>query len=188
MIKIGLTGSIASGKTTAGKIISGRRGPLFSADKVVDKLYTKKSFKKFVAKKLKFKFNLEFKKIIKNKILEKKETLKKLEKIIHPIVRKEMFIFLRKNKNKKLLFFEIPLLIESKLTKYFDVIIFIKSKKNLRLKRYKLKKGNVKLFSLLDKHQLKDTRKMKLCDHIVVNNKSLAVLKKNLSNIIKLYE
>ena len=187
MIKIGLTGSIASGKTTAGKIISGRKSPLFSADKVVDKLYTKKNFKKFVAKKLKFKFSLEFKKIIKHKILKKKETLKKLEKIIHPIVRKEMFIFSRKNKNKKLLFFEIPLLIESKLTKYFDVIILIKSKRNLRLTRYKLKKGNVKLFSLLDKHQLKDTKKMKLCDHIVVNNKSLTVLKKNLLNIIQLY-
>ncbi|MBD1172707.1 dephospho-CoA kinase [Pelagibacterales bacterium SAG-MED05] len=188
MIKIGLTGSIASGKTTAGKIISRKRGPLFSADKVVDKLYRKKSFKKFVARKLKFKFNSEFKKIIKNKILKSKETLKKLEKIIHPIVRREMFIFLRKNKNKKLLFFEIPLLVESKLMNFFDVIIFIKSKKNLRLKRYKLRKGNVKLFSLLDKHQLKDTKKMKLCNHIVVNNKSLTVLKKNLLNIIKLHE
>ena len=188
MIKIGLTGSIASGKTTAGKIISRNRGPLFSADKVVDKLYRKKSFKKFVARKLKFKFNSEFKKIIKNKILKSKETLKKLEKIIHPIVRREMFIFLRKNKNKKLLFFEIPLLVESKLMNFFDVIIFIKSKKNLRLKRYKLRKGNVKLFSLLDKHQLKDTKKMKLCNHIVVNNKSLTVLKKNLLNIINLHE
>ena len=188
MIKIGLTGSIASGKTTAGKIISRKRGPLFSADKVVDKLYRKKSFKKFVARKLKFKFNSEFKKIIKNKILKSKETLKKLEKIIHPIVRREMFIFLRKNKNKKLLFFEIPLLVESKLMNFFDVIIFIKSKKNLRLKRYKLRKGNVKLFSLLDKHQLKDTKKMKLCNHIVVNNKSLTVLKKNLLNIINLHE
>ena len=188
MIKIGLTGSIASGKTTAGKIISRKRGPLFSADKVVDKLYRKKSFKKFVARKLKFKFNSEFKKIIKNKILKSKETLKKLEKIIHPIVRREMFIFLRKNRNKKLLFFEIPLLVESKLMNFFDVIIFIKSKKNLRLKRYKLRKGNVKLFSLLDKHQLKDTKKMKLCNHIVVNNKSLTVLKKNLLNIIKLHE
>ena len=57
-----------------------------------------------------------------------------------------------------------------------------------RLKRYKLKKGNVKLFSILDQHQLKDTRKMKLCDHTVVNNKSLTVLKKNLFNIMKLYE
>ena len=46
----------------------------------------------------------------------------------------------------------------------------------------------MKLFSLLDNHQLKDTEKMKLCDHIVVNNKSLNVLNKNLLNIIKLYE
>ena len=188
MIKIGLTGSIASGKTTACKIISSRGVPIFSADKVVQKLYKKKSFKKFVSKKLKFQFNLKFKKIIKNKILKNKETLKKLEKIIHPIVRKEMFIFLRKNKKKKLLLFEIPLLIESKLTKYFDVLIFIRSKQKLRLKRYKLKNGNVKLFSILDQHQLKDTRKMKFCDHIVVNNKSLTVLKKNLFNIMKLYE
>ena len=104
------------------------------------------------------------------------------------MVRKEMFIFLRKNKKKKLLLFEIPLLIESKLTKYFDVLIFIRSKQKLRLKRYKLKKGNVKLFSILDQHQLKDTRKMKLCDQTVVNNKSLTVLKKNLFNIMKLYE
>ena len=99
-----------------------------------------------------------------------------------------MFIFLRKNKKKKLLLFEIPLLIESKLTKYFDVLIFIRSKQKLRLKRYKIKNGNVKLFSILDQHQLKDTRKMKFCDHIVVNNKSLTVLKKNLFNIMKLYE
>ena len=188
MIKIGITGSVASGKTTASKIISSRRGPLFSADKVVKKLYTQNNFKKLIAKKFNFKLDKNFKKKLKNKILQKKEILKKLEKTIHPLVRREMFIFSRRNKNKKFLFFEIPLLIESKLTKYFDVIIFIKSKRNLRLKRFKLKKGNSKLFSLLDNHQLKDNKKMKLCDHIVVNNKSLTILKKNLLNIIKLYE
>jgi len=190
MIKIGLTGSISSGKTTASKIISKRRGPLFSADNVVKKLYTKKNFKKVVAKKLKLKLKSRsnFKRKIKNIIFKKKGTLKKLEKIIHPMVRKEMLIFLRKNKNKKFLFLEIPLLIESRLTKYFDVMIFIKSKRNLRLKRFRLKKRNIKLFALLDNYQLKDSKKMKLCDHIVVNNKSLTILKKNLLNIIKLYE
>ena len=50
MIKIGLTGSIASGKTTASKIISGRRGPLFSADKVVKELYKQNSFKRNLSK------------------------------------------------------------------------------------------------------------------------------------------
>ena len=43
-------------------------------------------------------------------------------------------------------------------------------------------------FNFLDKQQIKDNIKMKYCDHIVVNNKSLRVLKKNLLNIIKLYE
>ena len=188
MIKIGITGSVASGKTTASEIISSRRGPLFSADKVVKKLYTQNNFKRLIAKKLNFKLDKNFKKKLKNKILQKKEILQKLEKIIHPLVRREMFIFLRRNKNKKFLFLEIPLLIESKLTKYFDVVIFIKSKNNSRLKRYILNGGSIQLFSLLDKHQMKDTKKMKFCDHIVVNNKSLSVLKKKLLNIIKLYE
>ena len=188
MIRIGLTGSIASGKTTASKIISRSRGPLFSADEVVKKIYKKTNFQKVLLKKLKIESRSDFKKKIKNIIFSKKGTLKKLEEIIHPMVRKEMLVFLKKNKNKKFLFLEIPLLIESKLTRYFDVIIFIKSKRDLRLKRFKLKKGNIKLFSLLDNHQLKDTKKMEFCDHIVVNNKSLTILKKNLSNIIKLYE
>ena len=41
---------------------------------------------------------------------------------------------------------------------------------------------------MLDKHQLKDSKKMKHSDHIVVNNKSLAILKKNLLNIMESYE
>tara|TARA_B100001093_G_C26565909_1_gene900745 strand:+ start:139 stop:711 length:573 start_codon:yes stop_codon:yes gene_type:complete len=190
MIKIGLTGSIASGKTTASQIIANKRGPLFSADNIVKNLYKKKSFKKIVIKKLKLnlKFNSDFKNTIKIKILKKKGTLKKLEKIIHPIVRKEMVAFSKKNKNKKFLFFEIPLLVESKLMKYFDLVIFIKSKRNLRLKRFRLKKGNPKMFFMLDKHQLKDSKKMKHGDYIVVNNKSLTILKKNLLNIMETYE
>jgi dephospho-CoA kinase len=188
MNKIGITGSIASGKTTASKIIAFKRGPLFSADRVVMSLYKKNSFKKLVAKKLKFKLNRSFKIILKKKILENNFKLKKLEKIIHPLVRKKMFLFLKKNKNKHLLFFEIPLLVESKLTKFFDIVIFIKSNRSLRLKRYKKNKYDPKLFKLLDGHQLKDSIKMRFCDHIVVNNKSLVILKKKLSNIIKLYE
>ena len=66
MIKIGLTGSIASGKTTASKFISIGRGPLFSADKVVKKLYTQKKFKQIISKKLNFRLNKNFKEKIKN--------------------------------------------------------------------------------------------------------------------------
>tara|TARA_B100000965_G_C19561572_1_gene744729 strand:- start:884 stop:1450 length:567 start_codon:yes stop_codon:yes gene_type:complete len=188
MIKIGITGSIASGKTTASKFISKGVGPLFNADFVVKKLYRQRKFKNLVARLLGINSNLNFKKEVKKKILEKKQNLKKLEKIIHPLVRKEMIIFLNKHANKKMLFCEIPLLIENKLTKYFDVVIFIKTQKRLRLKRYRSNAGDNKIFFLLNKQQFKDNKKMLFCDHIVVNNKSLVILKKKLSNIMKLYE
>ena len=51
MKKIGITGSISSGKTTASKILSAGRGPLFSADEVVKNLYKKDSFKNLIRKK-----------------------------------------------------------------------------------------------------------------------------------------
>ena len=188
MIKIGITGSLASGKTTASKILSYKRGPLYSADGVVKNLYKNKNFQKIISKKLNLKIKKNFKKEIIKKIIKQKKTLKKLERVTHPLVRKEMIKFLLKNKNKNFLFFEIPLLIENKLYRYFDIVIFIKSDKKLRNKRYMLKGGNELLFNLLDNHQLTDTKKMKYCDYIVVNNKSLSVLKNKLFNIIKNYE
>ena len=129
MIKIGITGSIASGKTTASKILSYKRGPLFSADKVVKNLYKNNNFKRVLVKEFNIENNSIFKKLLKIKILENKRNIKKLEKIIHPLVRIEMKKFSSRNKKKKELFYEIPLLIESKLMKYFDIIIFIKAKK-----------------------------------------------------------
>ena len=188
MTRIAITGSLASGKSTVAKLISGNKYPIFSADKIVKELYKKNFFININKKKFHFKNTKNLKEKVRNLIKNNKKSLKQLELIIHPFVRKEMRNFMRLKKNNKNQIFEIPLLIESKLKKYFDIIIFIKSKRVLRLRRYKSRRGNDKLFFLLDKHQLKDTKKMKLCDHIVVNNKSLGVLKKNLLNIIKLYE
>ena len=139
MIKIGITGSLASGKTTASKMLSFRRGPLFSADKVVKDLYHDKHFKSLIRKRFKIKKRNQIKKSLKRLIMGNEKNFKKLEKIIHPLVRKKMRNFTSQNRNKKLLFYEIPLLIESKLMNYFNIIIFIKAKKQLRLRRFQSK-------------------------------------------------
>ena len=188
MTKIGITGSLASGKTTASRILSNKRGPLFNADAVVKELYQNKNFKSKICKKFRIENNDSIKKSLKKLILKNKKNLEILEKIIHPQVRKKMRKFTSLNKNKKTLFYEIPLLIESKLMKFFNVIIFIKSKKELRMKRFKAKRGDNKLFNLLDRKQMSDRNKIKLCDHVVVNEKNLKVLKKNLLSIITKYE
>ena len=96
--------------------------------------------------------------------------------------------FTSQNRNKKLLFYEIPLLIESKLTKHFNVIVFIKAKKQLRLKRFQSKNGDKKLFNLLNNKQMNDEKKIRFCDHVVVNEKNLNILKRKLLVIINKYE
>ena len=96
--------------------------------------------------------------------------------------------FTAQNRNKKFLFYEIPLLVESKLMKYFNAIIFIKAKKQLRLKRFKSKGGDKKLFNLLNNKQMNDEKKIKFCDYTVVNQKNLNILKKKLLDIINKYE
>ena len=179
MIKIGITGSLASGKTTVARMFSRGKYPLFNADIVVKKIYKKNFFKNKVYNK----FRLKNKKNIKNKlkkiISNNKKSLKDLERIIHPLVRKEVRNFLKKNKSKKFIIFEIPLLIESKLMKNYDKIVFVNSKKSLRIKRF-LKRGkSLELFNLLDKRQLPPAKKIKFCDYVINNNNSLNILKKN---------
>ena len=98
MIKIGITGSLASGKSTVAKLMSKKKYPIFNADKVVGALYKKKSFLIRIKKRFDFKDSKNLKIKIKSLIKKDKTALKKLELIIHPLVRKEMKIFMKKKK------------------------------------------------------------------------------------------
>ena len=185
MIKIGITGSLASGKSTVAKLISRNRYPIFSADKTVKALYKKRIFITKAKKKFNFKNTKNLKKKIKNQIKIDKRALKELELIIHPLVRREMKDFMKKKRNFKIGVFEIPLLIESKLMKFFDSIIFVGAKRNIRLRRYK---GSREIFTTLDKRQIISSKKIKISDHVIYNNKSIKSLKKNVKFLIKKYE
>ena len=185
MIKIGITGSLASGKSTVAKLISLNKYPIFSADNAVKTLYKKRIFTKKIQKQFHFKNARNLKNKIKNLIKKDKKVLKKLEMILHPLVRKEMGAFIKKKKNNKITIFEIPLLIESKLTRYFDFVVFVGAKKNIRLRRYVAKGGNKKIFTILEKRQKKPSKKIKISDYVIYNNKSIKSLKKNIKKFLK---
>ena len=184
MIKIGITGSLASGKSTVAKLISRNRYPIFSADEVVKALYKKRDFTNKVKKKFNFKNTKNLKKKIKNQIKIDKRALKELELIINPLVRRKMKDFMKKKRNFKIGVFEIPLLIESKLMKYFDSIIFVGAKRNIRLRRYK---GNKEIFTTLDKRQIIPSKKIKISDHVIYNNLSTKNLKKRVKFLMNKY-
>ena len=185
MIKIGITGSLSSGKSTVARLISRNKYPIFSADNAVKTLYKKRIFTKKIQKQFHFKNTRNLKNKIKNLIKKDKKILKKLEMILHPLVRKEMRVFMKKKKNIKIAIFEIPLLIESKLTRYFDFVVFVGAKKNIRLRRYVAKGGNKKIFTILEKRQKKPSKKIKISDYVIYNNKSIKSLKKNIKKFLK---
>ena len=97
MKKIGITGSLASGKTTASKILSSGKGPLFNADVIVKNFYKRSSFRRIISKRFNIKNTVNIKRSLKNKIKEDETNNQKLEKIVHPLVRREMYKFIRKN-------------------------------------------------------------------------------------------
>ena len=115
---------------------------------------------------------------------ESPKKLRVIEKLIHPLVRKELKKFIKKYKREKLLIFEIPLLVENKLMKNFHNIIFVNCKKKTRLKRFIQRGKDRKLFEVLENRQLKSGKKKKFCDYVINNNNSLKILKKNV-NILR---
>ena len=125
MIRIAVIGDIGSGKSFFARQL---KIPLFCADEVVQSLYNKNrslftQLKKVFPKNLE-KFPIKKFELI-NIINKNPKNLKKIIKIVHPIVRKEMKLFLRKKKNNKAIVLDIPLFLENKLNLETDVLIFI---------------------------------------------------------------
>ncbi len=96
-----------------------------------------------------------------------------------------MNLFLKKNKRKKIIILDIPLLLENKLNKKKDILIFVSSKKSEILKRLKKRKNfNQKLFKKFRKIQLPLDYKYKRSDYIIKNDFKNKTIKKYVKNIL----
>ena len=162
MIRIGILGDIGSGKS----YVAQRFGyPVFNADKEVIKLYKNdlKVFQKLTKSLPKFIYSFPIDKSeITKAILSNNRNLKKIIKIIHKEVRKKMNAFLRKNKNKRIVILDIPLLLENKINNKNDILVFVESKKKDILKRLKNRNNfNNKLYKKFKNIQLPQSYKKK---------------------------
>ena len=186
MIKIGIVGDIGSGKSYVAKLFG---YPVFNADNEVSKLYKKdkKIFRKLKIKLPKYIHSFPVNKNeIGKAILENKKNLKKIVDIVHLAIRKKMNLFLKKNVNKKIVILDIPLLMENKINKKGDVLIFIQSKKTEVLKRLKKRQNfNLKLFNKFKKIQLPLEYKKRKSTYIIKNNFTKNSVKVGVKNILK---
>ena len=185
MIRVCVLGSIGSGKTFISKLFS---YPVFNADKVVSHLYKndKNCFAKLKKKLPNFIKSFPIKKAeLTNAISSSRNNIKVISAIVHPIVRKRMFKFLYQNKNSKIVVLDIPLLIENKLNKRGDILIFVKANKAKILKRVKKRKNyDKKIYDILKQNQSILLRKRKIAKYIIDNNFSPNIMKSKI-NILK---
>ena len=186
MIRIGILGDIGSGKTYVAKSFG---YPVFNADEEVNKLY-KKNRKIF--NKLKKVLPKYFKKFPINKlditkaILEKNKNLKKIIKVVHLEIRKKMNFFLKKNRNKKFVILDIPLLLENRLNKKSDILVYVQSQNSDISKRLKKRKNfNKKLFYKFKNIQLSGDYKRKKSKYIIKNDFTNRTVIKYVNNILR---
>ena len=186
MKRIGILGDIGSGKTYVAKCFG---FPVFNADLEVAKIYknNRQVFKKLKKKLPNYfdSFPVKKKEII-DAILSNKKNLKKIVKIVHYEVRKKMSNFLKKNKNKKLVVLDVPLLLENNINKKKDILVFVQSNKSEILIRLKKRKNfNMKIFNSFRKMQLPLDLKKKKSQFIIKNDFKKNSVKVRVGEIIK---
>ena len=186
MIKICIVGGIGSGKSFVAKLFG---YPVFNADKEVLKIYkrNRNCFNKLRKKLPKFITSFPIKKNqLKAAVLEKKNNLKKIESTVHPIVQKNLKKFIKFNKNKKILVFDIPLILENKNVKKNYIIVFVDAKKRDIDKKLKERKNyNKDILKKLAKAQLPLEIKRKKAHYIIKNNFKKKTLIKNVKILLK---
>ena len=180
MIKIGILGDIGSGKSYVAKQFG---SPVFNADVEVTKIYKKNKncFNKLKNKLPKYIYSFPIKKKeIGKAIIENQNNLKKIIKIVHPIVRTNMNKFIKKNKKKKMVVLDIPLLLENKINKKNYILVFVDSNKKEIQKRLKKRANyNSVILNKLKKIQLPLEIKKKKSKFLIKNNFKSSYVRKN---------
>ena len=182
MIVVGLTGGIASGKTTVVKLLKKNKMAVHDSDLVVGGIYSKPKTKFLnylekinLGKSLRGKYI--DKRIVREEIFNNIKKRKLLERYIHTEVKKTRNIFLKKHSQKKtkIVFLDIPLLFENKLEKICDFTILFFAPPTIRKKRAIRRKGMQKrILEKIIKSQLSDKIKKKKADFVVDTSVSIS--------------
>ena len=170
MIRIGILGEIGAGKSYVAKNFG---YPVFNADNEVSEIYNKNKNIFFKLKKKLPKYISSFpidKNQITNAILSNNSNFKIILKIVHSEIRKKLNSFLKKNKSKKIIILDIPLLLENKICTKRDILVFVDSPKQKVAERLKKRPNfNGELFKKFKKIQFKPEYKKRKAQFIIKN-------------------
>ena len=191
MMKLGITGNIASGKTLVETFLKEEGILTIDSDEIVhdllenDKDTIDKVIRLFYPLNI-FENNKISRKKVSKIVFKDKTMLKELEQILHPKVISIIQEFFDKNKDKKIAAAVVPLLYEAKMEKIFDFVILVDIDKEIQLKRL-MQRGNFTEEEALNRIncQTSSEEKSKLADFIINNNLEPENTHRQLKDVLK---
>ena len=184
---IGITGSFGSGKTTVANLFKRYNFEVIN----VDKLYRKDFYKNRPLRiRIKKEFGTVNRNELKKRVFNNSNKLKKLNKITHPLIIKEIKKSIKNLKNKKIgikIIIDAPLLIEAKASDLVDKIIVVRCNEKTQTDRLLKNKGYTKEeIDNIIKSQMPLEEKLRHADYVVDNSYSLDKTKNQIKKIINL--
>ena len=171
---IGITGSIACGKSLVSNYLQEKGYTIIDADKIGHMALENDEVKKQLVNKFGksiLKDNEVNRVTLGKLVFENKENLKELNNIIHPQIRKNISEQIQVHKNEKLVFVDVPLLFEAKFDDLVEKIIVISLDEKIQLERLMNRNSLSKEEALQRiKSQIQVREKEKLGDYVVDNS------------------
>ena len=180
------------GKTTVLSMFKKNGIKVWNADLEVHKLYKNgnEGYEKIISiyPELKDKIEIDRKKVS-NLIRQKKIDLKKIEKIIYPLLKKNRLDFIKENEKERIIAFEIPLLYETGANKWLDYIISVYCSKKTQMERLNKRKNfNKDKINYLLSKQISVKNKNKFANFLINTDQNIVDVEKEVRKIVKTLE
>lgn len=187
---LGITGGIASGKSTVSNYLRSKKIPIVDADAISHKIMVKGSI---ASKKIEEEFGEVFfvdGRLDRQKLgrfcFENEERTQKLNAIVHPLIFEEMEKQLEKHKDAPITVLDAPLLIESGLHKRCDKVMIVTCSRGKRVERA-IKRSNLPKLEIQKRmsRQMPDSERKQYADYVISNNGTLEKTFEQVDKVLK---